>query len=99
MRALRVGVIGCGYWGPNLIRNFARQAQSQVEAVCDVRYERAVRVGAEYRIPTVTDRAEEVLKAPDLDLIVVATPCFTPFELATAALEPRKHVFVMKPLA
>src|SRR6266567_4032746 len=99
MRALRVGVIGCGYWGPNLVRNFARHAQSQVEAVCDVRYERAVRVAAEYRIPTVTDRAEDVLRAPDLDLIVIATPCFTHFELAKAALEAGKHVLVMKPLA
>ena len=64
-----------------------------------MRYERAVRVGTEYRIPTVTDRAEDVLKAPDLDLIVIATPCFTHFELAKAALEAGKHVLVMKPLA
>src|SRR4029077_15426124 len=65
VRGLRVGVIGCGYWGPNLVRNFARNAHTQVEAVCDLRYERAMRVGAEYRIPTITDRIDEVLKAPD----------------------------------
>ena len=99
MRAIRVGVIGCGYWGPNLVRNFARHPQSQVEAVCDLRYERAMRVGTEYRIPTVTDRAEEVLKAPDIDLVVIATPSFTHFELAKAAIEAGKHVLVMKPLA
>ena len=97
-RALRVGVIGCGYWGPNLVRNFARHQQSQVQAVCDMRYERATRVAAEYRIPTVTDRAEELIKAPDLDLVVIATPSFTHFELAKAAIAAGKHVLVMKPL-
>ena len=98
-RPVRVGVIGCGYWGPNLVRNFARHPQSQVEAVCDMRYERAMRVGAEYRVPKVTDRAEEVLNGSDLDLVVIATPSFTHFKLAKAALEAGKHVLVMKPLA
>ena len=98
VRALRVGVIGCGYWGPNLVRNFARHPQSQVQAVCDTLYERATRLAAEYRIPTVTDRAEELLKAPDLDLVVIATPSFTHYHLARAAIEAGKHVLVMKPL-
>jgi predicted dehydrogenase len=96
---VRVGVIGCGYWGPNLVRNFARNPGSQVHAVCDVRYERATKVGGEYRIPTVTDRPDELLKAPDLDLIVIATPSFTHYELAKAAIAAGKHVLVMKPLA
>lgn len=99
MRPVRVGVIGCGYWGPNLIRNFARHPQAQVQAVCDNRYERATRVGAEYRVPTITDRAEEVLKAADIDLVVIATPSFTHYELAKSALLAGKHVLVMKPLA
>lgn len=98
-RLLRVGVIGCGYWGPNLVRNFARHPGSQVQAVCDTRYERATRVGAEYRIPVVTDHVDEVLRAPDLDLVVIATPSFTHFELARAAIAAGKHVLVMKPLA
>lgn len=94
-----MGVIGCGYWGPNLIRNFARNHETQVHAVCDNRYERATRVGGEYRVPTVTDRADEVLKAPDIDLVVIATPSFTHYELARAAIQAGKHVLVMKPLA
>jgi predicted dehydrogenase len=98
-RALRVGVIGCGYWGPNLVRNFARHANAQVQAVCDTRFERATRVGAEYRIPTVTDRVDEILGAPDLDLVVIATPSFTHFDLARSAIAAGKHVLVMKPLA
>src|SRR6266545_3565709 len=69
-----------------------------MEAVCDVRYERAARVGAEYRVPKVTDRPHELIAAPDLDLIVIATPSFTHFELARAALQAGKHVLVMKPL-
>jgi len=96
---IRVGVIGCGYWGPNLIRNFARNPQSAVQAVCDMRYERAMRVGAEYRIPSVTDRADVVLNAPDVDLIVIATPSRSHYTLAKKAILAGKHVLVMKPLA
>lgn len=97
MPPLRVGVIGCGYWGPNLVRNFARHPGSRVETLCDVRYERAARVGAEYRVPRITDRPADVIRA-DLDLIVIATPSFTHFELARGAIEAGKHVLVMKPL-
>ena len=97
-RAWRVGVIGCGYWGPNLVRNFARHPRSEVQAVCDARYERATRVGAEFRVPTITDRVDEVVAGPDIDLVVIATPSFTHFELARAAIAAGKHVLVMKPL-
>ena len=97
-RALRVGVIGCGYWGPNLLRNFARHPHSEVQAVCDARYERATRVAAEFRIPTVTDRVEELVGAPDIDLVVIATPSFTHFDIARRAIAAGKHVLVMKPL-
>jgi len=96
---IRVGVIGCGYWGPNLIRNFARNPQSAVQVVCDMRYERAMRVGAEYRIPTVTDRADVALNASDVDLIVIATPSGSHYTLAKKAILAGKHVLVMKPLA
>src|SRR3989475_1104510 len=99
MRSIRVGVIGCGYWGPNLVRNFARHPYSEVEAVCDMRYERAMLVGAEYRIPMVTDDPAKLIANSELDLVVVATPSFSHFPLAKAALEAGKHVLVMKPLA
>ena len=97
-KLVRAGVIGCGYWGPNLVRNFARHPGSQVQAVCDRQFERATRVGTEYRIPTITDRPEEVLQSPDLDLIIIATPSFSHFELAKQAIQAGKHVLVMKPL-
>jgi len=94
---IRVGVIGCGYWGPNLVRNFARHPESQVQAVCDMRYERAARVGAEFRIPAVLKHGSELIQSQDIDLVVIATPSDTHFELAKAALETGKHVLVMKP--
>ena len=93
-----IGVIGCGYWGPKLVRNFSRASTSQVTTVCDLRYERAARVGAEYRVPRVTDRPEDVLAASDVQVVVVATPSVTHFELARRAIERGKHVLVMKPL-
>lgn len=93
-----VGVIGCGYWGPNLIRNFARQPHASVAAVCDLLYERAAKIGGEFRIPFVTDRAGDLIDHPDVRLVVVATPSFSHYELAKQALLAGKHVLVMKPL-
>ena len=93
-----VGIIGCGYWGPKLVRNFSRASTSQVATVCDLRYERAARVGAEYRVPRITDQAEDVITASDTQLVVVATPSVTHFDLARRAIERGKHVLVMKPL-
>ncbi len=98
MRPYGIGVIGCGYWGPNLIRNFARHAQCSVLAVCDSRRERADRVGREFGVPNVTQHPEALLAVPGVDLVVVATPSFTHFDLARAALDAGKHVLVMKPL-
>ncbi len=98
MEPLRVGVIGCGYWGPNLIRNFARHPEARVQAVCDKELRRAERVGSEYRVPAITERPEDVFRDGRLDLVVVATPTATHFELAKSALEAGKHVLVMKPL-
>ncbi len=97
MSRIRVGVIGCGYWGPNLVRNFARHPESHVQAVCDARRERAAHVGAEFRIPNVSVTASDLIQSQDIDLVVIATPSHTHFELAKAALEAGKHILVMKP--
>ena len=98
-RQIGVGVIGCGYWGPNLIRNFARLPFARVTAVADLRYERAAKVGAEFHISTVTDDPKEVIARTDVDLLVVATPSVSHFQLARDAILAGKHVLVMKPLA
>jgi predicted dehydrogenase len=92
-------VIGCGYWGPNLVRNFARHPEAEVHAVCDSLYERALRTGGEYRVPVVSDRADVLLDDGQVELVVIATPTNTHFDLAQRAMEAGKHVLVMKPLA
>ncbi len=93
-----VGILGCGYWGPNLARNFAHHAEARVAAVGDVIQKRALKVGRTYQVPRVTDDADVVLGDPDIDLVVIATPVWTHYELARKALEQGKHVLVMKPL-
>ena len=95
---IRVGVIGCGYWGPNLVRNFARHPESQVQAVCDARIERANRVGVEFGIPDVLTSASKLIQSAAIDLVVIATPSNTHFALAKEAIEAGKHILVMKPL-
>src|SRR5437867_2416190 len=64
-----------------------------------MRYERAVRLGGQYRVPLITDRPDELLHGRELDLVVIATPSYVHYKLAKAALEAGKHVLVMKPLA
>lgn len=96
---VRVGVIGCGYWGPNLVRNFARTEGASLSAICDSRFERAAKVAAQYGVRSVTEDAKAVIGSRDVDLVVVATPSLTHYELVRAALAAGKHVLVMKPLA
>ena len=99
MKALNVGVLGCGYWGPNLVRNFARHPYSSLVGVCDVIEERADRVGADYRVPLVTDDSDRIIRNPGIDLVVIATPVWTHYDLCRRAIAAGKHVLVMKPLA
>lgn len=99
MRQINVGILGCGYWGPKLARNFARHQHSALVAVGDVLQDRADRVGAEFRVPLATDDADRLIKNPAIDLVVVATPVWTHYDLCKRAIEAGKHVLVMKPLA
>jgi predicted dehydrogenase len=94
---LRVGVIGYGYWGPNIVRNFHGQERSKVVAVCDKSPNSLRRVRQSHSDIHLTDDFEELLRATDIDVIAVVTPVWTHFELAKAALENGKHVFVEKP--
>jgi len=96
---IKVGVIGYGYWGPNLVRNFMEAQGSTVVAVCDQRSERLVQL--QTRFPTVKtfDNSAALFQDPEIDAIVIATPVSSHFELAMAALQSDKHVLVEKPLA
>lgn len=98
-RRVRVAVVGLGYWGPNLVRNFHELPEADVVAVCDQRVEALDRIGRRYPAVHRTQRLEDVLEDADVDAVAIATPVRSHFELASAALAAGKHVFVEKPLA
>lgn len=94
---IRIGVIGYGYWGPNIVRNLHGLSSARVEMVCDKCASALARVGKAYPgIRTAAD-ASEVLRSPDIDAVAIVTPVWTHYELAKQALESGKHVFIEKP--
>ncbi len=98
-KTVAVAVVGCGYWGPNLIRNFHICPATKLQWICDLNEERLRAVAAGYPgVPTATDFLR-VLEDPDLDAVAVATPVRGHFPIARAALERGKHVLLEKPLA
>jgi predicted dehydrogenase len=95
---MKVAVIGFGYWGPNLVRNFNSVPDCAVELVCDSRKERlAVASRLNSNIKTTTD-VSDVMNNPAIDAVIIATPVFTHYELAKKALLNGKHVLVEKPM-
>jgi len=94
---VRVGVIGYGYWGPNIVRNFHAQERSRVVAVCDKSVKSLQRARQAHPDVPVTQDCVELLEATDIDVACIVTPVWTHYELAKAALENGKHVFVEKP--
>jgi predicted dehydrogenase len=94
-----IGVIGYGYWGPNLVRNFAETPGSKVVAVSDLRTERLAQVQARYPGIKITSDHRDLIVDPAVDAVVVATPVATHFDLVMQALHAGKHVLVEKPLA
>lgn len=95
--ALRMGVLGYGYWGPNIVRNLYGLPRAQVTLVCDVNPRPLRRARHLYPQLRLTTCAGEALTDPRLDAVAIITPVWTHFELAKAALENGKHVFVEKP--
>src|SRR5437870_3393109 len=91
---LEVAVVGLGYWGPNLLRGLIELPDVNVRYICDLDAERLSAFSRRYPGATPTDRYEDLLTDPQLDAIVIATPVFTHFELAAAALGANKHTFV-----
>lgn len=96
---IRIGVIGLGYWGPNLVRCFSELGDCKVTLVCDRELERLVRLTDRFPGIRPTDSVDELLTGDLVDAVVVATPTGTHYELARRALDAGLHTFVEKPLA
>jgi predicted dehydrogenase len=94
---IRIGVIGYGYWGPNIVRNLRSLERCQVAAVCDQSPAALRRAKQAHPDLPVSADASELVTSPHIDAIAVVTPVWTHFELAKAALENGKHIFVEKP--
>lgn len=99
MKQVQTALIGLGYWGPNVLRNFVAQSECDMVAMCDLSEERLSKAKAYYPSVRTTTNAEEIFTDPSIELILIATPTSSHFALATKALESGKHVFVEKPLA
>ncbi|MGV3502895.1 MAG: Gfo/Idh/MocA family protein [Adhaeribacter sp.] len=96
---VNVGIIGYGYWGPNLVRNFYATKDCCVKAVADARPERLQQLAKVFPAIAGVARAEALIADPNLDAIVIATPVATHFQLASKALAAGKHVLLEKPMA
>lgn len=94
---MNFGVIGYGYWGPNIVRNLTNLEESQVLVIAELCPKARMRAQKAYPGITVTSDAWDAILSPKIDAVAVVTPVWTHFELAKSALENGKHVFVEKP--
>ena len=95
---INVGLIGFGYWGPNLARNFNANPDLELAAICDFSADRLKTAGRFYPQATLYDTAEDFFKNTDLDAIAVSTPVATHYGLAKSALDSGRHVWLEKPM-
>ena len=95
---ISIGVIGCGYWGPNLIRTFAQLRDCQIVAAADLEGERLEPIRRLYPTVRVVTSPEELLESDHIDAVAIATPIPTHYPLAKAALRRGKHVLIEKPM-
>lgn len=96
---IAVGIIGLGYWGPNLVRNFSTSARTRVTSLCDTNRARVDAFAARFPAVAHTTEATEVFADASVDAVAIATPVASHYELVKAALRAGKHVLVEKPLA
>ncbi len=98
-RLLRVGVVGLGHWGPNLVRNFADNPRAELVWLCDKNPRTLSAAAARHPGTRHTTELDDLLSDPELDAVIIATPISTHHSIAAAALDAGKHVWVEKPLA
>ena len=96
---INIGVVGYGYWGPNLVRNFSEAPGAKVVAVSDSDSSRLAKVSSRYPTIKTTSDFSELLSDPGIDAVAIATPVSSHFDLALQSLRAGKHVLVEKPLA
>jgi predicted dehydrogenase len=97
MSPTTIGVIGCGYWGPNLLRNFSENENARLRWMCDVDAKRLESLGRRYPSAQTATDYHQLLADPELDAVVIATPVSTHFNFARDALRAGKHVLIEKP--
>lgn len=95
---IKIGLIGYGYWGPNLARNFNNNPELELTAICDFSSDRLQAAGALYPNTNLVSNAEDLFKNNNVDAIAIATPVSTHFDLAKEALLSDKHVWLEKPM-
>ena len=98
INTIKIGVIGYGYWGPNLVRSFADIPGAEVIAVSDFQVNRLAKVQSRYPAVKLTTNSQDLFADPNIDAIAIATPVSTHYNLALAALQAGKHVLVEKPM-
>ncbi len=97
-KMINVGVIGCGYWGPNIIRNFNQIDECNMKICCDLDENRLKNIKELYPDIKTTKNYKDLINNKDVDAIAIATPVFTHFNFAKEALEAGKHVLIEKPI-
>ena len=95
---MNIGIIGYGYWGPNLVRNFSIQSNCFVKIVSDLRPERLAALSKIYPTILTSSDANDIIKSKEIDAVIIATPVSTHYELAKSALLNGKHVLIEKPM-
>ncbi len=96
---VKVAVVGCGYWGPNLIRNFNDLDACELHTVCDMKQDKLVSVARKYPQVRTSKEYNDILNDPSIDAVAISTPVSTHFRLAKEAFLHDKHVFIEKPIA
>src|SRR5271167_3278653 len=98
-RKLKVGVVGCGYWGPNLIRNFRSLPDCQLKIMCDLSQQRLLHLKTLYPEVQRSMDYDHMLNGVELDAVVIATAVKSHYSMAKVSLLAGKHTFIEKPMA
>jgi len=94
---IKIGIIGYGYWGPNVVRNFMSTEGAQIISICDIDKNALNKAKQNYPELKTVSNSSEILTSPEIDAVAIVTPVYTHFELAKKAVENGKHIFVEKP--